>query len=340
MAMVKTCVVDVNAGRLALECRQGMTLFAALRTHKVYLPTGCGARGLCGQCRVTLLGGEANAHTDSEKNKLGADELAAGVRLGCQLRLSGDIKVWIPEHVFGAREYQAVAADITPLTRDISRFGFKLAAGDRIPHRAGQFINFVAKPYADVKERAIRCFSLATPSDVEDRIDIIVRRTPNGIGTAYLFDHLKAGDDAAFIAPFGEFCLRDTDAPCVWIAGGSGLAPFLGMFQDLVNKGITNREVTLFFGAVNPEDLYYVDELRAAAAKHPWFRYIPALSGSARCEACADYGLITDVVANRLPDAAGREAYLCGSPGMIGACIKVLVAKGVAQENIFFDRFG
>lgn len=340
MATVKTCLVDLNDGRLKLECRQGMTLFAALRMHKKYLPTGCGARGACGQCRVTLLAGEANAPTDNEKNKLSANDLSAGVRLGCQLRLSGDLKLRVSEHIFNAKEFQTIVASITPLTHDIRRFSFKLADGDRIPHRAGQFVNFIAKPYGDVKERAIRCFSFATPSDVEDRIDVIVRRTPHGVGTTYLFDHLKAGDDATLIAPFGDFYLRDTGAPCVWIAGGSGLSPFLGMIQDLIHKGITNRKVRLFFGAVNPEDLYYVDELRAVAAKHPWFHYFPALSGPTRCEFCADYGLVTDVVAHRLPHAEDHEAYVCGSPGMIEGCIKTLTGKGVKRENIFFDRFG
>ena len=340
MATAKTCTVNLNNGRLVLECRQGMTLFAALRMNKIYLPTGCGARGACGQCRVRVLAGDVNAPTDNEKNKVSGADLSAGIRLGCQLRLSGDLGVEVSEHVLAAREFQTTVAGIIPLTHDIRRFSFKLAPGDRIVHRAGQFVNFMARQYADVKECAIRCFSFATPSAVENRVDIVVRRTPRGIATAYLFDHLKVGDAATIIAPFGDFYLRDTTAPCVWIAGGSGLSPFLGMLRDLIDRGAGNREVRLFFGAVNPDDLYYVEELRALAAEHLWFRYIPALSGPARCGFCSDYGLITDVVAHHLSDASGHEGYLCGSPGMIEACVRVLVEKGLGRENIFFDRFG
>jgi Na+-transporting NADH:ubiquinone oxidoreductase subunit F len=108
----------------------------------------------------------------------------------------------------------------------------------------------------------------------------------------------------------------------------------------MVDKGATDRPVRLFFGAVYERDLYYVKEFQEFAAKHPWFKYVPALSGDERSEACADYGLITDVVAKHIPDASEYEAYLCGGPGMIEACISTLTHKGIRRENIFFDRFG
>ena len=338
MAEIKTCVVDINRGRKILECRQGMTLFAALRMHKLYLPTGCGARGLCGQCKVRHLAGNADLLTDSEVKLIPEAERAAGYRLGCQLRLSGDIAIEAPEHVFQAREFKAAIASITPLTHDIRRFGLSLEDDVRLPHRAGQFVNLSVK-IPDAKVQVIRCFSFATPSTIEDRVDLIVRLNPRGVMTPYLFEQAKVGDAVALVAPFGEFSLRDNDTPCVWIAGGSGLSPFLGMLQDMIDKGVQSRKVHLFFGAVHPHDLYYVEMFREMTKQHPWFKFTPALSGDEHCDVCEDYGLITDVVARRVADAAGCEGYLCGSPGMIGACIKVLTEKGMRRENIFFDRF-
>ncbi len=338
MSEVKGCVVDLNRGRMKLDCRQGMTLFAALRMNKLYLPTGCGARGLCGQCKVKLIGGEANLMTDSEVRLIPEDDRAQGVRLGCQLRLSGDLAVELPEYVFGAKQHQAVVSAITPLTYDIKRFSLALPPGEGVPHRAGQFVNVAAKiPGANVQ--AIRCFSFATPSSVVDRVDIIVRLNPKGVMTKFMFDQLKVGDTVAVFAPFGDFHLRDSDKPCIWIAGGSGLSPFLGMLQDLIDKGNQKRTVQLFFGAVKANDLYYVDVLNEIAAKHPWFSFTPALSGEERSDACRDYGLITDVVGRHIADASGCQGYLCGSPGMIGACLKVLAEKGAPREEIFYDRF-
>lgn len=337
MSEVKHCTVDVNHGRHSLDCRQGMTLFAALRTHGILLPTGCGARGQCGQCKVRLLEGPANLFTDNEVRLIGEEERARGYRLGCQLRLSGDVRVDVPAYVFGAKEHAAVLAASIPLTHDIRRFSFTLDAGDTIPHRAGQFVNLSVRIPA-AKAQVVRCFSFATQAAVVDTVDIIVRRNPNGVMTPYLFEEAKPGDAFKITAPYGDFYLRDGGSPCVWIAGGSGLAPFLGMVHDLVDREV-KRPVHLFFGAVLPEDLYYVDLLNRLSEQHSWFRFTPALSGDRRSDCCRDYGLITDVVARHVADASGSEGYLCGSPGMIAACLKVLSEKGMKRENIFYDRF-
>lgn len=337
MTAVQTCTVDINNGKARLDCRVGMTLFAALRTNKILLPTGCGARGICGQCKVTVTGGAADIFTDSEVKLIPEAERAVGKRLACQFRLIGDVSVQIPEYAFTAKEHTVVLEEIIPLTYDIKRFSFKLPNGESVPHKAGQFLTLVAK-IPEPKSQPMRCFSFATPASVVDTVDIIVRRNPKGLMTPFLFEQVKPGDEFKIIAPYGDFYLRDTTAPCVWIAGGSGLSPFLGMVQEMINAG-TKRPVHLFFGAVLPKDLYYVQLFQNISAQHDWFRFTPALSGDERCPECTDYGLITDVVAKYVADASGIEAYLCGGPGMIGACIKVLSEKGIDRSRIYYDRF-
>ncbi len=337
MSEQKIFTVDINEGARAVPCRAGMTLFAALRTKGILLPTGCGARGQCGQCKVTLLRGDAGLMTDSEARLIPEAERAAGKRLACQLRPEGDIAVRIPDYVFGAKEHNAVLEEITPLTHDIKRFGFAIEPGDASPHRAGQFLTLVAK-IPGQQGRTMRCFSFATSPRTVDRADIIVRRTQHGVMTPFLFEQAKQGDEFRIIAPYGDFYLRDGDAPCVWIGGGSGLSPFMGMLQDLLDRG-AKRPIHLFFGAVYPKDLYYVDLLNKIAREHDWFRFTPALSGDERCEFCTDYGLITDVVGKHVGDASGAQGYLCGGPGMIAACVKLLTEKGMNRDAIFYDRF-
>lgn len=335
--MTAPCTVRVNGGIRELRAREGMTLFAALRANGVLLPTGCGARGVCGQCKLRLTEGRAGLMTDGEVRLLSEEERARGMRLACQTRLVGDVGVEIPDHVLDAREHAVTLREIIPLTHDIRRFGFAPAPGDAVVHKAGQFLTLVAKIPGE-KGATMRCFSFSTPSRVVDSVDIIVRRTPNGVMTPFLFEKAAIGDDFAIVGPYGEFYLRGGAAPCLWIAGGSGLSPFMGMLQDLIHAG-ARRPVHLFFGAVHPEDLYYVDLLNKIAAAHDWFAFTPALSGEERCPECADYGLITDVVAKYVGDASGMEGYLCGGPGMIGACVKLLTEKGMRRENIHYDRF-
>ncbi len=332
-----SCVIDVNNGTRRFSGKPDQTLFAAFRSHGILLPTGCGARGICGQCKVKVTAGQAGLLTDAEAKLIPEADRAAGCRLACQARLSGDLAVQVPDYVFGAGEHGATLRESIPLTHDITRFSFELADGDEIPHRAGQFMTLAAKVPGEAG-LVMRCFSFATPPEVRDRVDIIVRKNPRGVMSPYLLDRAAPGDAFKIIAPYGDFYLREGASPCVWIAGGSGLSPFIAMVQDMVARKV-ERPVHLFFGAVLPQDLYYADVLQGMAEMHGWFRFTPALSGPERSECCRDYGLITDVVARHVGDASESEGYLCGSPGMIAACLNVLTEKGMRRDRVYYDRF-
>jgi Na+-transporting NADH:ubiquinone oxidoreductase subunit F len=80
--------------------------------------------------------------------------------------------------------------------------------------------------------------------------------------------------------------------------------------------------------------------MRRLEAEIPHFRFIPALSAPEPDDHWnGETGLITDVVPRQVSDASQAEAYLCGSPLMIDACITVLREKGMPEANIFYDKF-
>jgi Na+-transporting NADH:ubiquinone oxidoreductase subunit F len=86
--------IEVNGAR-KLHAEAGGTLLAALAGQGILLPSVCGGRGICGRCRVKVLagGGELNS---KEQAKLSPDEQGKGIRLACQLRIAGDLKIEIP----------------------------------------------------------------------------------------------------------------------------------------------------------------------------------------------------------------------------------------------------
>ena len=92
-------------------------------------------------------------------------------------------------------------------------------------------------------------------------------------------------------------------------------------------------------GAVNPRDLYYVAEFTRLAQQHDWFEFIPALSGDEVGDLPYERGLITDVVDRSCQSLSEHEGYLCGSPGMIDACIRVLTGNGMPEAQVFYDKF-
>ena len=92
------------------------------------------------------------------------------------------------------------------------------------------------------------------------------------------------------------------------------------------------RKATFFFGCVSKRDLYYVDEMKVFEETVPGYQFVPALSGAKEEDNwTGETGLITEVVDRYVKDGSNMEAYLCGSPGMIDACIRVLLSKGVSK---------
>lgn len=329
--------IDVNNGEKTFKVEGGASLLTTLSGKKLFLPSGCGGRGSCGTCKCRIIDG-GGPLLPTETPYLSDIERKNSVRLACQVKVKNDVKIEVPEELLSIKEFVTVIEKITDFTHDIKGFRFRLPEGETIKFKAGQFANLVSQPYEDVKESTSRAYSISSAPSDNKAIELVIRYVPNGMVTTYAFRHLHEGDKVNLIGPFGEFFLRDTDREIVCIAGGSGLAPIRSIILDMIDRGITNRKATFFFGAVTIKDLYYVEEFKAIEKQHPWFRFVPALSRDTSGHPFEN-GLITDVVARNYNDMKNIEAYLCGSPGMIDACVKVLTGKGMPNTQIFYDKF-
>lgn len=170
-------------------------------------------------------------------------------------------------------------------------------------------------------------------------MELEIRLVPNGICTTYVFNHLKVGDTVSINGPYGDFHLRDSERDIVFVAGGSGMAPIKSILHDMVERGI-RRKATYFFGARTTRDLFLVEEMRELEGKLPGFEFVPALSNPTPEDKWeGERGLITEVLNRHYQSLDHHEAYLCGSPGMIDACVKVLKSKGLPEDLVFFDKF-
>jgi Na+-transporting NADH:ubiquinone oxidoreductase subunit F len=160
-----------------------------------------------------------------------------------------------------------------------------------------------------------------------------------GIGTTYIFDHLKKGDAVVFNGPHGDFFLRENNLPAVLIAGGSGMAPMKSILGHMRDRKIA-RQTRYFFGARAPSDVFYADLMRSFESSLDNFRFIPAVAALQPGEQWqGETGRIDGVVARHLEENFPGEVYLCGSPAMIDACLELLRRKNVPENRIFFDKF-
>lgn len=316
----------------------GQSLLAALKAQNIFIPSACGGHGICGLCRVKVLAG-AGPYTTREEALLSDADRQAGMRLACQVQVERDLRLTIPNDFFHAREYKAEVVALRDLTADIREITLQLRSPPAMDFKAGQYIQFRIPPYATVRRVTERAYSIASPPSARDRLELEVRRVLNGVGTTYIFEHLHLNTPVIFNGPYGNFFLQASDRDIILIAGGSGMAPMKAMLLDIKERTI-RRKIRYFFGARKRANLFLLDEMHQLEQSLPDFRFIPALSKPLPEDQWnGETGLVTEVLERHLQDQYPGEAYLCGSPAMIQACIKVLCKKGVANDRIFYDTF-
>lgn len=310
------------------------TVLSTLNNEKIFIPSACGGKATCGFCKVRILDGGGEIKP-TEEPFLSPEDIDNGVRLSCQVKVRGTVRLDLPSGLLSAKEFKSVVSYIEDLTYDIKLVRFKLIEPTTMEFKPGQ--------YAQLKVpgiQIIRAYSIASDPKVTDEIEMIIRKVPKGLATTWVHQALEVGDKAILTGPYGDFFLQeDSERDIICIAGGSGKAPIRSIMYRLRDLGMT-RKVKYFFGALSKKDLYYTEEFEALAKEFPNFEYIPALSKpDPKDDWKGETGLITEVVDRLTGDLSEAEAYLCGSPGMIDACIKVLHKHDIQAENVYYDKF-
>ena len=95
--------ITVNGDR-TLSVGQGNNLMATLNENGIFLPSACGGKASCGQCKVQVLEGGGEI-LDSEKPHFSRKEIKDHWRLGCQCKVKGDMSIRVPESVLGVKDH-------------------------------------------------------------------------------------------------------------------------------------------------------------------------------------------------------------------------------------------
>ncbi len=331
--------IIVNDGARGASVEAGRPLLFGLMSNGIYIPSACGGKGSCGQCRVCVKG-DALAYTDAERSLVAESDRRFGIHLSCQVKVQRDLSIEVPWKHFAARQYAARVTGVRDLTWEIKEV--TLQPESQLPFAAGQYIQLFLPGTESAPEPQYRAYSMASSPSSPRQLTLMVRRNPDGVVSPYVCDRLRAGDELAIRGPFGDFCLHDGAREALFIAGGSGLAPIRSMLLSMAEKarqGAPLRAATLYFSGRSRRDLFLLEEL-AALQSVLRFRFIPVLTNPLPDEPWeGERGGMPAVLNRRLDRLDDHEAYLCGSTGMIDACLRVLQAKGLPGELVFFDKF-
>jgi ferredoxin-NADP reductase len=151
---------------------------------------------------------------------------------------------------------------------------------------------------------------------------------------------MKEGDEMSCQGPFGDFILRPPMRDTIFIATGTGIAPFRSMLHWLVADAVRheNKQLWLVFGSRTENDIYYHQEFLRLAEAHKNFHYLPTLSRGA-----PDWQGLRGYVQEHVPGiVAGRTdmyAYICGLDKMIRANRDLLKSLGWDRKSIRYEKY-
>jgi len=326
------CKITLNNEK-ELNVDGGRTLLNSLIENKIFIPSACGGKGTCGYCKCKVTDG-AGPILPTEVTVLTKQDIKAHKRLSCQIKVKGDLKVEIPADMLYAKEYKTTISKIEDLTYDIKLIEFKLPTNEFVDFKPGQYMQFKIPGTEE-----FRAYSIASTPKEKGIIQFMIRKVPEGLCSGYIHDSLEVGDKVILTGPYGDFFLQENSTKdVICVAGGVGVPPLRSIIQHLFDKG-TNRQVYYFFGARSVKDLYYYDQPSELAKQYPNFKYIPALSEpGAEDNWTGETGFI-HLAIDKVIQNNNAEVYLCGPEPMINAATNVLKAKGIQDEDIYYDKF-
>ena len=303
-------------GEKEIIVQPGSTLLSTLAENKIYLPSACGGGGTCGlcKCQITEGGGEV---LPTEKPHLSRKEQMNNVHLSCQVKVRQDMKVQIPDEVFGIKKWECEVVSNCNVATFIKEFVVKLPEGERLNFRSGGYIQIdVPKCQVDFKdievsdkyhedwdkmkiwdlqmknpEPVYRAYSMANHPAEGNIVMLNIRiATPPfdrkaggfkkvnpGICSSYIWA-LKPGDKVNISGPYGDFFIKDTNKEMMFIGGGAGMAPMRShIFDQFITKN-THRKATFWYGGRSLRELFYSDHFEEIEREHENFKFHIALS--------------------------------------------------------------
>ncbi len=361
-----------------LKTAAGSTLLNTLSANKIFIPSACGGKGSCGVCKVNVKEG-GGALLPTEVSHVSRGEAREGCRLSCQVKVKENMKIELPEEIFGIKKWTCKVRSNDNVATFIKELVLELPAGEAVPFEAGGYIQIECPPHSleyknfeigeeyrgdwdkfglwelksVVTDDVTRAYSMANYPEEAGIIMLNVRiatpppRTtglPPGIMSSYIFN-LKPGDEVVISGPYGEFFAKETKNEMCFIGGGAGMAPMRSHIFDQFKRIKTDRKVTFWYGARSLREAFYVEDFDSIAEDFPNFTWNLALSDALPEDNWDGYeGYVHQVLLDNYlknhPSPEDIEYYLCGPPMMLSACMKMLDDLGVEPEMILFDDFG
>jgi benzoate/toluate 1,2-dioxygenase reductase component len=317
-----------------IQCRDGELVSDASYRASINIPLDC-RDGVCGTCKSFCESGEYELGDYVVDEAMTEDEAAARYILTCQMTPLSDCVLQIPTTSnlakAGVSAHSGRIIAIDRLTETTTGVSIALDNRDALGFLPGQYVN-IRIPGTDQS----RSYSFSS-GPMANEITFLLRNTPFGAMPTYLRERAQVGDQIEIHGPLGSFYLRPIQRPLLFLAGGTGLAPFLAMLEKIRDDGGSSHRIHLILGVTNDADLVKVEELEAYAKRLPNFTFTCTVADEA--SSYPNKGYVTRYIEPAQLNGGDADVYLCGPPPMVDAVRAFLTSHGVVPRNMYYEKF-
>ncbi|MBH9975599.1 MULTISPECIES: benzoate 1,2-dioxygenase electron transfer component BenC [Bartonella] len=318
-----------------VDCKAGEKVLDAAYRNKINLPMDC-SDGVCGTCKCQAESGIYSLGNDYIEDALSEDEAAEGFVLTCQMMPASDCIIRVPATSTscktGQQTFQATVARIEKHqdAAIVLELEFAPDSNQAIPmFMPGQYVN-INVPDSDIK----RSYSFSSAPG-ESRACFLVKMVPGGMMSSWLAQ-AKTGDKLDITGPMGSFYLRKYDRPLLFLAGGTGLAPFLSMLEVLAREN-SQQKIHLVYGVTRDLDLVLVDALEDYVKRLPKFSFTTVVAEEASNH--PRKGWVTQHMPEEMLADGEVDIYLCGPPPMVDAVRRYLLENAISPRSFHYEKF-
>lgn len=207
-------------------------------------------------------------------------------------------------------------------------------AQDFYPYQAGQYALVSIKNTPHIT----RAYSLSSTPGESRFVSITVREIEGGVGSTWLNNDVKVGDQVWFSNPMGEFSCQQVIADNYLLVGaGSGVTPIMSMARWLLaNRPEVN--VTVIHSVHSPEDVIFKQEWAELKAKYPKLQLVINASVNAT-EGFASGRISAEIIKNAVPNLANYTVMTCGPEAYMNALKEIVLSLGGTEDRFFTEAF-
>jgi benzoate/toluate 1,2-dioxygenase reductase subunit len=314
-----------------VTCKAGEKVLDAAFRAKINLPMDC-SDGVCGTCKCRAESGSYDLGDDYIEDALSEDEKENGLVLTCQMVPESDCVIAVPASSTACKTEQSKFAAIVSKVEQhndaavVLEMDVDASAPAFLP---GQYVNI------DVPGSGQhRSYSFSSAPG-ESTVSFLIKRITGGVMSTWL-ESAQPGNKVELTGPLGSFYLRAVERPLLFLAGGTGLAPFLSMLEVLA-RADSRQKIHLIYGVTRELDLVQVEAIEAYVAKLPNFSYATVVA-----DADSNHprkGWVTQHMPAEALNDGDVDVYLCGPPPMVDAVRKHFDGNGVKPNSFHYEKF-